>query len=303
MTQVTKRKLVSLICALLVLSLFLCGCDIKKDVETQKKFATEMLDMVMADDIIGGYSLVGDVGTKEEFLLLWTEIRNSLKDTESYELKAVGWNTNINNGIKLVQVSFEVTTNDGRTCYLTVTTFGDGSLAGLHFRDSTTFIESTSYIPIVNIALTVVSLVLMAFTVWMFIDAVKRRIKYKPLWAILTLVHMGFDLAFSSSQFDFNFEFRLAIGMSSISAHSSTMAIALSLFLPVGAVVYFFVRKKLTLTPDENANTPEATQDNMPDTAVTLTANSETDAAEQQEATKSEVQENNDNTNTTQQGE
>ena len=50
--QVTKRKIGALICALLILALTFCGCDIdiKEDVKTQKELCEKMIDRVIEND-------------------------------------------------------------------------------------------------------------------------------------------------------------------------------------------------------------------------------------------------------------
>jgi hypothetical protein len=246
LTKSTKRKFGALICALLVLTLLFCGCDIKEDVKTQRELSEKILSFVIDDDFNGAYALVRSVGTEADFTPVWDEMRTTLKDSMSYELKTNGWKSSVNNGTKLTQVSFEVTTDNGKTCYITVTTYDDGSIAGLHFLDSTDFIESTAYVPVVNAVLKVISLAFMAFTVWMFVDVLRRRMNRKVIWVLLTLIHAGISLVTGPSQFNIKFNFKIAIGLSGITAYNSSLAVATSVLLPVGAIIYFFVRKKLT---------------------------------------------------------
>ena len=246
MQTTTKHKLGALICAILILTLLFCGCEIKEDVNTQKQLCEKMIDRVIENDAEGAYALVNDVGTKEEFLPVWEEMRSALKESKSYEIKATGWKTNINNGNEVTQVTLEVTTDDGKTCQFTVTTLGDGSVAGLHFLDSTDFIESTSYVPAVKIVLMLISLAFAAFTVWMFVDAIRRRMKRKVWWVLLCLVHGGITLVTGPSQFNIKFDVKLVFGLSDVAVYNSSLAVAIGIFIPVGAIIYFFMRKKLS---------------------------------------------------------
>ena len=246
MQTTTKHKLGALICAILIITLLFCGCEIKEDVNTQKQLCEKMIDRVIENDAEGAYALVNDVGTKEEFLPVWEEMRSALKESKSYEIKATGWKTNINNGNEVTRVTLEVTTDDGKTCQFTVTTLGDGSVAGLHFLDSTDFIESTSYVPAVKIVLMLISLAFAAFTVWMFVDAIRRRMKRKVWWVLLCLVHGGITLVTGPSQFNIKFDVKLIFGLSDVALYNSSLAVAIGIFIPVGAIIYFFMRKKLS---------------------------------------------------------
>lgn len=246
MQTTTKHKLGALICAILILTLLFCGCEIREDVNTQKQLCEKMIDRVIENDAEGAYALVNDLGTKEEFLPVWEEMRSTLKESKSYEIKATGWKTNINNGNEVTQVTLEVTTDDGKTCQFTVTTLDDGSVAGLHFLDSTDFIESTSYVPAVKIVLMLISLAFAAFTVWMFVDAIRRRMKRKVWWVLLSLVHGGITLVTGPSQFNIKFDVKLVFGLSDVAVYNSSLAVAIGIFIPVGAIIYFFTRKKLS---------------------------------------------------------
>ena len=309
--QVTKRKIGALICALLILALTFCGCDIdiKEDVKTQKQLCEKMIDRVIENDAEGAYALVSDVGTKEEFLPVWEEMRGALKESKSYEIKATGWKTNINNGNEITQVTLEVTTDDGKTCQFTVTTLGDGSVAGLHFLDSTDFIESTSYVPAVKIVLMLISLAFAAFSVWMFVDAIRRRMKRKVWWVLLTLVHAGITLVTGPSQFNIKFNVKLVFGLSDVAVYNSSLAVAIGIFIPVGAIIYFFMRKKLSAKYKAQEQTEET--ENAQETAQTVgTPNEEVQnsvydyAINPAEKTQQEEkEEDNNNNNNTQQGE
>ena len=91
---------------------------------------------------------------------------------------------------------------------------------------------------------------LAGFCVWMFIDCLKRRLRYKVLWAIVTCVFAGLSVTIGTTGVNFNTHFLLALPLTGISADPSVLAITASVFLPIGAIFYFFMRKRLTL-PEE----------------------------------------------------
>jgi hypothetical protein len=242
----TKKRYVLLLGTLLIFALLLCGCDIKGDIDKQKKLCVEMVDCVIADNVNGAYALVESAGTVEQFMPVWSEMRGVLSETETYEIESTGWNVNWNNGVETTRVSFEVNTDDGKTCNFTVTTGANGRIVGFHFLDATDFVRSTAFIPVINAVLTVISLGFTAFSIWMLVDAVKRRMKLKALWIIATVFYVGISASWGPSSFNFNTSMKLVLGLSKITAQSSSLSVAVNLLLPVGAVVYFLVRKKLT---------------------------------------------------------
>jgi hypothetical protein len=159
-------------------------------------------------------------------------------------------------------------------------------------------------VPVVNAVLKVISLAFMAFTVWMFVDVLRRRMNRKVIWVLLTLIHAGISLVIGPSQFNIKFNFKIAIGLSGITAYNSSLAVATSVLLPVGAIIYFFVRKKLTAQFDaENQAETQNGQQNPEEeqTSVSECAIAPAENKPEQEETKEEN--NNNNNNNIQQGE
>jgi len=76
----------------------------------------------------------------------------------------------------------------------------------------------------------------------MLIDCAKRNIKWKPLWIILILMGM-FTVVISDSRFSVHIGLVLA-EYCHLKLFTSG-SFELNLALPVGAIVYFFIRKTL----------------------------------------------------------
>lgn len=264
-----KRNFVLFICAILSLALLLGGCTLKEDFEESRVFCQTFLDYVLQNDYDAAYAMVSHVAAEDDFLTLWNEMRNVLQNSKSYETEQTGWYQRITNGVTTTEVLFEVVSDDGKVCQVRIyTTDGVEGIAGLHFLDSTAFIQKTEYFSIVNIFLGIFSLVCLAFSVWMFVDCLKRRLQYKVLWGILTIFHLGFSVTESVSSFSFQFKLYFLFPISRISANSSTLAVSIAVFFPVGAIIYFFMRKRLTIPAevkaeisDENSEPSESAED------------------------------------------
>ncbi|MBE6665838.1 MAG: hypothetical protein E7603_06440 [Ruminococcaceae bacterium] len=251
-----KRKFILIICAIIALSLLFSGCTPKEDSEKSRSLCETFLDYTIQNDYNAAYGMVSHVASEENFAPVWNEMRKVLKDSESYELTQKNWYKNWNNGVTTTEVLFEVVTDDEKVCQLRIyTTDGIEGLSGIHFLDSTEFIQKTEFLWILNIFLAIFSLLCVAFGVWMFVDCLKRHLRYKVLWAIITWIHAGFSVTVGATGMNFNTHFLLALPLSRISAEPSVLAITVTVFLPIGAILYFFMRKRLTLPEEVKSET------------------------------------------------
>ena len=55
-------------------------------------------------------------------------------------------------------------------------------------------------------------------------------------------------MTIGANGFDLEFKLYFLFPFSSISAVPSALAVTLAVFLPIGALIYFFLRKRLTIT-------------------------------------------------------
>ena len=247
-----KSRVILFLCAVLILSFVFGGCSVKEDSEESKALCEAMLHHLIADDYESAYKMVEAVATEEEFERVWTTMREVLKDSSTYELQQKSWYQNWSNGLTTTEVLFEITTDDGKIFQMLIYTRSDiEGIAGLNFQDSTAFAQKTESLQIVGIFLAIFSLGCLVFTVWMFVDCLKRCKTRKALWAILTLCSAGFSITFGASSFSFNIRFAILAGMTSVSADSATLAVTFTVLLPIGALVYCLMRKRLTRSTEE----------------------------------------------------
>ncbi len=263
-----KRKFILIICAILALSLLFSGCTPKEDSEKSRSLCETFLDYTIQNDYNAAYGMVSHVASEENFAPVWNEMRKVLKDSKSYELTQKNWYKNWNNGVTTTEVLFEVVTDNGKTCQVTIYTMdGVEGIARLQFLDSTEFVQKTSFFPVVNIFLMIFSLLCVAFSIWMFVDCMKRRLTHKVLWAILTLFHVGASVTAGASGFNFQFKIFFLFPMTNISAIPSALAVTIAVFLPIGALIYFFIRKRLTIPEQPKAETqPEVSKQTTDET-------------------------------------
>ncbi|MBO5006913.1 MAG: hypothetical protein J6C89_05665, partial [Clostridia bacterium] len=118
------------------------------------------------------------------------------------------------------------------------------------------------------------SAVCIAFIIFALIDCCKHKMKYKPLWIIIILCGVvAFTVTLNNT--DINFKARVAAMLFSYSYLQiyETGALIFNLSIPVGAIVYFFLRKKLyasatvkeeeQIPPEETAESAEQTSEEV----------------------------------------
>jgi len=277
----SKRKLTALLFIVLLLLPMLSGCSLREDSGNSRQLCEDFIDHVIANDYDAAYGMVSHVCSKDEFAPLWNNMRESFKDSSAYELKQTGWNKRLNNGITKTTVAFELVTDDEKICYVSIVTFDNiDGISGLHFLDSTEFKESTSFVTIINIVLTCIFIAGFVFTVWMFIDCIRRRVKRKVLWAIVILIGFGFSLTWGEDVFGFKLKLTLLSAMCNMVANLSSLSLTLNVALPIGAIVYFFMRKKLTLPPPEEVTAEPPTVSTEEDVSDNPISDGESSASE-----------------------
>ncbi len=263
MKKINYFRLATLFALVLVAVICLSSCSGKLDIGMTDDLTEDLLDLLLTDDYAGAYDMVDEVVTEDDFKPYWNAMRSSAEGATSYEIEQIGWNININNGTKYYIAAFEAEFDNGNTVFLR-TTLVDGvdGIYGIYFNDITEFNATYGvFAQIANMALIVLSLLFIAFAIWMFVDCVKRKIKLKPLWLILIFVGTTFAITVGQ-QFALNFGIGIVLMLSSAVADPSILSVTLKVIVPVGAVVYFFVRKRLTVVPPAEQVTEKAeTQD------------------------------------------
>lgn len=244
------RRALSLLMIALVLLAALISCTPEMDVGNNTELANAFTDHVIADDYDSAYDMVKATVTDPDFRAYWATIQAVTDGTKTYELKQIGWNVNRSNGVTTRTTAYQVELDNGRTVLLRVVTQdGIEGIAGIHFSDITDFIRSTdTYVPVLQAVVLVFSLLCMAFTVWMFVDCLRRKMKYKFVWAILTVFGIALNLTVGETA-SFSFNIGLFVQMSTVQVDPGLVAVVTKLVIPVGAILYLCLRKKFTVEP------------------------------------------------------
>lgn len=242
------RALLLVLCFAMVISLSACTADmsIGDNTELGEQFMNNLIDNKRDD----AYELIKNTVTPDDFDAYWSTIRPIVEGADSYEIEQIGWNINTTNGRTSRVSAYEIELDNGKSVFLRVVTYEDiEGIAGIYLSDTTEFTASTNgYLPIVKVVLLVVSLLSIAFSIWMFVDCLRKKFKHKVLWAILIFLGISFTLTFGDS-IGFKFMLGLMFQTNSIVADPSILSVNINLIVPVGAILYFAMRKKITASP------------------------------------------------------
>ena len=240
----------AILCLAIALSLVSCLEDM--DVGDNGELAVEFMTHVMNDDADAAYEMVKSTVGRTEFFKFWADLQMLAAGSEECDIEQTGWNVNTTNGVTTYTTEYLLEFDNDCTVQLQVVTQDNvEGIAGIHFTDLTEFEEkSESTLPVIRIIMGIVSLAAFAFTVWMFVDCLRKKLKYKVLWAILIFVGVAWTVTFGET-----FGYRVMIGVmlqpSTVTANLSSMAYSVKLVVPLGAIIYLAMRKRYVILPEE----------------------------------------------------
>ena len=263
-----KLRILSLVSIIVLFALLLTSCMDNEYTEQGEEYLREFLDAVMEGDMDSAYDLIADgVVSESEFSNFYSNLRNKFSNTTDYSIECIGWNMKIDDGIETRVTTFLVETEDGVKLQFVLTFMsGYDGLVGINCAN----VENEVRTPVNNVltlfangwlfSLTSLGIGLM---IWMIVDCIKRPIrmkrpKLKFLYILLILVCYGFSLTIGK-EFGISSKFALAIPYSNLSVGDSFSFVCT---FPVGAIIYFFIRKKLPLVSKEETEVkPEENKD------------------------------------------
>lgn len=254
-----RKNNIIAVCALVLAVLVLCGgCSaaLQGLENAEIRQSTEaMLDALLANDFQAAYSLVGESYTKEDFETRFTQMRGLLGDADTYELKMLSIYTNytISNGEKRSVVSsvYEMTSESGRMIVNVrmVDQIGLGSFYLTPYENTDYYLTGTldnmKDATGVQWGFLLLNVLAIGFTVFALVDCCRQEIKKKALWILLLI--LGF-VSLGATIYSTGFRFNMNLGW--LTAYSALIrygsgTVMLRLMLPVGAIIYFVMRRSL----------------------------------------------------------
>ncbi len=251
------RKILSLIiCAFLLLScLFsLISCTSEEQNANAEAVASDVVMAMVEGDFNRAYKYFSNDISVSDFRDFFDKASLYFADIGEYTMTPVGWQVNVNNGVSTYTVTFRIA-GERKSVMLAATFLSESdAMTHLNIVPATTYF-SDDIIPW-QIILVLFSLLVIAFIVWMIVDCAKSSIKNKLIYVILILAGVHISCAFGTS-FDLSFKVILLEHISYIMTNG--IATSVNVSLPVGAVIYFFLRKRLKASAVSHSPDPVET--------------------------------------------
>ena len=237
-----------LVCFVIVLfSLNSCGGF--QDFENVHDITEEFIDAVIENDKEEAYELTKGIYTKKEFSDVYAEYRNILKDVdEDYELRAVQSHTEMDNGTRRTSVLYEMRSGNESFVVDVVTTSTEDGIYYIYINEydkavsDQYIIVPTTGIP--NLMFRLILLAELAFLIVVIVDAARHKIKKKALW-IVAIILGGVTVIFMGGNGGLFVRLNLLEILGTYLNTFSDGSFEMGICIPVGAIVYLIMRKKL----------------------------------------------------------
>ena len=249
-----------LVTALALISLGSCAPQ-QMDIGSNTELGTQFMDCMIGNNYDAAYDLVKETVSPTDFSAYWATVQPIVQGAASYELEQIGWYVNMTNGTVSRTTAYQVYLDNGNIAFLRVITYdGIEGIAGLYVSDVTAFITAAdATVPVLKAVFAVISVLSIAFCIWMLVDCLRRKIKYKVLWAIAIFVGVAFTVTVGATA-GFRFMIGLMLQANTVAADPSIQSIMVKIVLPVGAIVYCCLRKRLTVVPAAEPQMTESSE-------------------------------------------
>ena len=239
-----KTSLILLLC-LCALLLFSACQGAKPDLDQKQADVAVLMDSVIANDQNAAVALMEHVPIASQAQLdaFWNELLRIYDGASTYKIKFISWNTtySFTDQSSLTTVVYQAKADTKACAEFTLTYDGEDLLRGINVTDVTE--RSSPVIIIVRVLLILGFAASLALCIWMTVDCVKRPIRFKVLWIILIWVSVILQVSMIGTSFRFNFSFTVIPTWGSLLATVSSFLLRIP--VPVGALIYRAVRKKI----------------------------------------------------------
>ena len=253
MARLKRIALVSLVLLLAVLTL--ASCVPFDGSEEAEKLINTMMEDTIADRRISVYALVEDIFNGAEFNNFWEELRALFEGASTFTLKTTGvLRRTDKDGKRTTQYTIEVEADNDAVGVFNVGYDERLNLVSLTLTDKSPK-KGVGY-TLLHIFFALFSIAGIALSIWMIVDAAKRKIKLKAFWIIAVCLSFAVTVVTGENIFNFNSNIGIFFAFSRLIANMQTTTVSVS--VPIGAIIYFFVRKKLPLrAPREKVAAPQ----------------------------------------------
>lgn len=250
-SNILRRAFSLLLLLLICIGLSSCGGNLFE--ERYREPCVVFVDALIADDTDAAYATFApDVTTHEQFQEFWQQAAPMFSGQGSYVLRQVGWNAQLTGELKTYKETYILRFDDSLKTYQ-ISIMGAEGITGIvsfyvqEVSDAVVFGQENDAPVFLQILFGILSVAAIAFTVWMLIDCIRRPMAKKG-WTLLLIVLGGITVGFTRGMklsYKTNFALSLFFGTSSIIMDSELSTLQISVYIPIFAVAYFLIRKKI----------------------------------------------------------
>lgn len=267
------KKIVALV-LMLVLVLALAGCSRTESWQTMLDSAEKlgelaedaslrqstqlMLDSLIHDDFDSAYALISGAVTKEQFQPLYDGLLPILQNVESYELIASYKAAKVTDDASYVAVRYLFVAQDLKLVVEATRQEGVEGLIGFlvnEYQETTVTgtVGSMKGADAGQWIFLVIALAEVGFIMWMLVDCCRRKIHRKWLWLlVVALGSVALNISLGSG-FQIHMNVGLFLNLYTALLRYTTGEVTVRLMVPLGAVLYLCLRKKLLAQPQNAA--------------------------------------------------
>ena len=249
-----------------------CGGGTPISAPEHEALACAFVDALSKNDIEAVAPLIDEEHfSRENFETFFKNAREYVGEFSSYENKGITDYANAEQNGKPTESATFLFETDGADFYVGVARVGDvKKICGIAVNPTQTgTITSMGGANVLQWLVLILGIATMGFTAFVFVDCVRRKFKSKGVWcAVILLGVLSLGFTVGKTGFMPTAGFGIIIFPSSLVTYS-TGGYALSLVIPVGAIAYLVMRKKL-LRPqapqslDEAESLAEAEEEEAP---------------------------------------
>ena len=235
---------------LLCMVLMLCACMMPEENQVLKGKTQAMLDAILADDAAAVRGMISTDISNTEFETFYAQAREVFGGIAEYELKQLNWHKNITNGVTIQQAQFLMTAGEDTYVLQIVLSSEMEGIAGFQFDRYVETVTTGTLLTMQGAngaqwVFLLIGLAEIGLIIWAVVDCARSKIKKKALWIVLILFgSVIWTLSAVQGKLNFNFNIGMFLTHTALLRYS-TGGFMLRLYLPIGMVVYWFLRKKL----------------------------------------------------------
>lgn len=247
------KRIFSVLAAFLLI-VHLSGCTgmQNKDIPEIRSHVDTFLTATLENEPNTAYGVFLKSLPRAKFNSVFPQIRELLKDVEEYTLQPIHFSQSSQDGKTIRHITYRMETNSG--VFVVTATAADNKDGLLNIfivpEEQTTLVHtgtpgSMKGASVIQWIVLILGFLTWGLVLWAFVDCCRRSVRTKPLWLLLIALGASlFTVSFIGGIISFRFHVGIYLTVTSLVKYGDGSSL-LQLRIPVGAIVYLCLRKRL----------------------------------------------------------